>query len=229
MYTARSLLIATSAAFLVAACGDGPTTPPVLVNGTMSFSYSGDGLSGSFATSGLPRWDRQAGDVRLEDFAFGMTEEGESVFLGLRTRTPPRSDLAFLGVEGSGTGTYPVSDDCAARCAFGLVMLNVDLHSEDLDEGATFIFLMDGAVEMTRFTATEARGTFSGVGLDMETFQAVEITNGSFTVPIMTEAQLRARTSVAALDAAPVPDRFADAPLTSTQRARLHRMLARVR
>jgi hypothetical protein len=229
MYAARTLFLAASAAFLLAACGDGPTTPPELVNGTMSFSYSGDGLSGSFSTSGLPRWDSQAGEVRFEDFAFGMTEEGESVFLGLRTRTATRGDLAFLEVEGSGTGTYPVSDDCGSRCAFGMVMLNVDLHGDDFDEGATFILLVDGAVEMTLFTATEARGTFSGVGLEMDTFQAVEITNGSFTVPIMTEAQLRARTGVAALDAAPVSDRFAAAPLTSAQRARLHRMLARAR
>jgi hypothetical protein len=226
MYAARTFLLVTSAAFLLAACGDGPTTPPELVDGSMSFSYSGGGLSGSFSTSGLPRWNSQAGVVRYGNFAFGMMEGGEAIFMGFRARTAPRGDLALLGVEGSGTGTYPVSDDCASRCAFGLVMLNVDLYSDGLDEGASFIFLMDGAVEMTRFTATEAGGTFSGIGLDAETLQAVVITNGSFTVPIMTEAQLRARTSVAALDMAPVSDRFAAAPLTSTQRARLHRMLA---
>lgn len=170
----------------LAACGGDSSGPGTDAgeSGSLRFTYSGGGAAGgtfqaagAVPTSGtLGNW---AGGGRIDD------PQGTTILLTGVTRVGSKYHRMSIELQGVTTGTYNLDDECEARCAFAAVSFGIASWT---DMGERSCVLEEGQVTLTSLSATEAKGTFSGVGVCMSNGVSEEpfrVTGGTFDLPLV--------------------------------------------
>jgi hypothetical protein len=196
MYDVR-LTIGLCLAFLLSGC-DSPSAPerfdPV---GTLSFTYQGATLSGTFQATG----EMQLSGSTIPQPVTGATayrQENQLNLLAFRTQSASRGD-AFSLLLGEVTTTGPLSLDplacqqqASANCRVGFFVPDVD--SAELTSVTDLSVLLQksyvlvlGSINVTSRTDLRVRGTFQAVAFranEQSLQNALTISNGEFDLPV---------------------------------------------
>lgn len=196
MYDVR-LTIGLCLAMLLSGC-DSPSAPeqfdPV---GTLSFTYQGAAISGTFQATG----EMQLSGSTIPQPVTGATayrQENQLNLLAFRTQSASRGD-AFSLLLGEVTTTGPLSLDplacqqqASANCRVGFFVPDVD--SAELTSVTDLSALLQksyvlvlGSINVTSRTDLRVKGTFQAAAFraNQQSLQnALTISNGQFDLPI---------------------------------------------
>lgn len=193
MQLKRAILTAPLLIVLAAGCGDdstgpddggpgsGPETP-----GSLSFTFSGP-ISGTFSANGVPKEDFEK-SLATGSFAVAYTVEGIGMGVSAYQRTTgSRGNMVLVIIEGTDKGKYDLDpSECEPRCATVMFYYNIDFE-KGMDESTRLFALGLGEVEVTEVDSKVLKGKFSGKAVEFLTDVSVlEVTNGSFSAPIVT-------------------------------------------
>lgn len=193
---------------LFTACGgDSPASPdPGPRDGQARFSYAGSGFDGDFEAIGIFERD-EAGLMKLQSFATAVDvtmPQYELAYYGIIAANfnPPTLDDLSILFSAQEEGEYPVTtaDECSMMIDYGTgncaaigFDFGVNIDGTGSPEGVGFE-LVDGTVHVDAVSGGRIRGTFSGTAHQFGDWMsgeyyapnvAVEVTNGTFDVPII--------------------------------------------
>lgn len=168
-------------ASLTARAGDLTATLSVEVpsrfTGDLAFGYAGD-RSGSFSVSSTFGVDQGFPDQNEWAFSIYDTDFDDQDLIGFRT-DGTTYDLLYLWVDRRVTSTGP-------RQADGVIVFGQDF--EDDQEYDALYVVTGGEVDFSRADPYRLAGTFELAMNHEETGAALNLTGGTFDVPIMTDA-----------------------------------------
>lgn len=188
-------------------CLDGDTTGPALEveDGFARFDFFGSGLAGTFdANGGFSRDSR--GVVKRQSFATGIdVNRPPYLYFGIIAAEFAQADLNDLNITISdqAKGEYKIMSyqSCADRIEQGTGNCAAISHTFGLTSDGIFVNgtrsfeLVDGTLIVTSISDGRLQGTFSGSSRQLtntisgDQYVAdveVEISNGSFDVPLVT-------------------------------------------
>jgi len=120
-----------------------------------------------------------AGGARVND-------EGETtVLVTAVTKSGSDYGMTSIQLDGKAAGTYDMGGNCDTNCAYAVAAFGI---SSWTDSGERACFIDEGTVTVTALSATEARGTFSGMGsciTDAEFDEPFQVSGGTFDVKVM--------------------------------------------
>jgi hypothetical protein len=154
-------------------------TPKAAVTAQIAFSYSGD-RSGSFDVQTAFDPD----DIEWEGtWAFTLydSEYDDQDIMAQRRRDNGLVDFAWFWVDGrvTATGTRTITG--------GVLVLGFDLDDESAEAEYD---LTSGSITHTSVTATRMGGTFTMTMVEENTGAALNITGGTFDLPLLDESQV---------------------------------------
>jgi hypothetical protein len=187
-------IAAVASLALVVSCGsDGPNEPSG-TTGTFSFSFAGTMISGSYSASGsLP-----ANNSTAQPWAVGVRETGENligvVAVSPRTGATGRYDMAILAIDRTTAGSASIDVDCdpegTVACSGMVLFYNL---SDTGGAGDVLCGLEAGTITLASVTNSRVTGSFSGTGICINQDDAEEGTNGTFNVPLVSDAAMSIR------------------------------------
>jgi hypothetical protein len=191
--TVSLLPLITMAAFAAGCGGDSrsPVDPSAPGSGTVSFTYSGTAVSGSFNATGALQ-SSGANQPQFGTFAVGWREGSEFGIYGFRAASNNRGDAFYIdGRPITGPGTFPVREWCdspSQPCVEIYFDRNIHWTTGALDNEC---YLTSGSLTVTSLSNSQAQGTFSGQGECFSSTGQLQgsfaIANGSFNVPVITD------------------------------------------
>lgn len=207
MLSSKARTILAAAVALTGACSnDSPTDPPVTSSdpGAVRFSYSGSGLTGTFAAQGKYNVDPAADPTAQSfavaiDFGSGMTSPFYEV-VALKSDTST-FDLLGILLSAQKTGAYPVmtEDDCngpslQTACALAWFILGISAQDDGTQPLQEYV-LTSGTVTVSSASNGRLKGTFQGSAQQIAAGGgstgpfvpdvAVEVVSGTFDVPVL--------------------------------------------
>lgn len=196
--------------FLVplSACGgDSPAAPdPAVGDGQARFAYAGSGFGGNFEAVGKFERD-DTGYMKLQSFATAVDvtmPQYELAYYGIVAANfaPPIFDGLSILLSAQEEGEYPIinTSECSMRIDFGagacasiIFDLGINIDGTVSPQGVSFE-LVDGVVTVSSASAGRVKGTFNGTARQLDDWTSeeyyvpdveVELTNGTFDVPII--------------------------------------------
>lgn len=172
----RSALIAAAMTLALAGCET--TAGPVIVPFAY-FNYSG-AASGTFDAKGGPT----AGDTTKPFAAAYRDAQYDSVVVVAQAARGQDSDLVFIGLHSSGTGSFTLDPACDGHINCGTVVMRRPASTG----GAWLCYLEAGTLTTTFNNTSRVTGTFAGSGQCWDStgasLGAFTVTGGSFDVLI---------------------------------------------
>jgi len=180
----------TAATVAMAGCKDSTGNDNEIASGSLAFSYSGV-RSGTFAANGALEKQSASSFVK-KSFATGVKlSDGAQNFVGVVAYLPVTAttgtEALFLFPSAAAGTTLNLTDNCpGTACPIGIVAFDTD---PDLPEdGSDPFFFTTGTIHITAVSSSRISGTFSGTALDFEGTRAIEVTGGTFDVPLLAES-----------------------------------------
>ncbi len=181
----RTIALITLLAF-VASCSDDPNEPTG-TEGTFSFTFGGEVVSGSYSASG----SFPAGAGAETEWAVGFVDNAQGAVGAFAVIPKPnnRSDVAIIAIDRLTVGSESVSGECdpeAEECAGTGFAVMFNASDDGSDSDGTICGLISGTVALTGVSNSRITGTFSGTGTCVETGGAegtFTVSNGTFNVP----------------------------------------------
>jgi hypothetical protein len=196
MYAVR-LTLALCLTLLLAGC-DNPSAPesfnPV---GTLSFTYQGATISGTFQATGEMQLSSGAAPQPITG-ATAYRQDNQLSLLAFRTQTASRGDaFSLLLGEVAATGSLPLDpiacqSQASTTCRIGFFV--PDLDPAELTSVTDLSVLLQksyvlviGSINVTSRTDLRVKGTFQAVAFranEQSLQNALTISNGQFDLPI---------------------------------------------
>ncbi|HEX8391700.1 MAG TPA: hypothetical protein VF665_05005 [Longimicrobium sp.] len=183
----RPAVCALAAALALAACG-GDSTGSGRFSGRTEFLYSGD-LEGEFRAQGsLP------GDLRRGSFAFGQNGssfDGFALSLVAQQDLPgSRVNSLSFTVRSPAVGTVSCSPGATDCPITAFLVLGADAANLYVEADAD-LYSTSGTVTIATLTHERATGTFQFAASELGAgTRQVQVTNGSFDVPLLDRAAI---------------------------------------
>ena len=176
-------MVAVAVLVILSGCG-GKATGIVDLNGLVTFTYSGGGLSGTYSANGV----MPATATGVDDWAASDKGTGTVFTTSMQPRTATTHDLSIITTRRQTVGTETLTAGCSGTCSRLYIMFGAP------NTGATNLFLQEctmtvGSITITAISSTRVSGTFSGTGTCTSAFggspTTFTVTNGSFDTAIL--------------------------------------------
>ena len=176
-------MIAVASLVVLSGCG-GKATGIVDLNGLVTFTYSGGGLSGTYSANGA----MPASATGVDDWAASDKGTGTVFTTSMQPRSATTHDMSIITIRRQSVGTETLTSGCSTNCSRLYIMFGAP------NTGASNLFLQEctmtvGSITVSAISASRVSGTFSGTGTCTSAFggspTTFTVTNGSFDTAIL--------------------------------------------